>query len=227
MPCTPTNPMNVLVVDVGGSHVKLKVTGNSEPRRFESGRDLTAEACVARVLALVPDWQFDVVSFGYPGQVTEEGPVAEPGNLAAGWVGFDYEGAFNCPVRIVNDAVMQALGGYSGGRMLFLGFGTGLGSALISEHVVVPRELVTLPWYPEGTIAMRVGREGLQRSGHEFWMQDVAAVTQTLRAALQADYVLVGGGNAERVDPLPEGVRRGGNEDAFEGGFRLWEDVVE
>lgn len=219
--------MNVLVVDIGGSNVKMKVSGASQTRRFASGRHLTAQACVTEVLAMVADWRFDVVSLGYPGQVTAEGPAVEPGNLACGWVGFGYEDAFNCPVRIVNDAVMQALGGYSGGRMLFLGLGTGLGSALVSEHVVVPLELGSLPWLPNGTIAESIGREGRKRVGPERWMEDVARATQTLRAALQADYVLLGGGNAKHVDPLPEGVRRGGNGDAFEGGFRLWEDLVE
>ena len=219
--------MNVLVIDIGGSHVKMKVSGAGESRRFPSGRGLTAHDCVARVRAMVADWTYDVVSLGYPGQVTEAGPALEPGNLAAGWVGFDYEQAFGCPVRIVNDAVMQALGGYTGGRMLFLGLGTGLGSALVSEHVVIPLELGTLPWLPTGTVAEWIGRDGLERSGHDRWMRDVAGVTQTLRCALLADYVLLGGGNATRVDPLPEGVRRGGNEDAFEGGFRLWEDFVE
>ena len=219
--------MNVLVVDIGGSNVKMKVSGVSESRRFASGKALTAQACVAEVLAMVADWQFDVVSLGYPGPVTEDGPAVEPGNLAPGWVEFDFESAFNCPIRIVNDAVMQALGGYTGGRMLFLGLGTGLGSALVSEHVVVPLELGTLPWSPYGTIAEWVGREGLERSGRARWLEEVERVTQTLRAALQADYVLLGGGNAKHVEQLPDGVRRGGNEDAFRGGFRLWEDIVE
>lgn len=219
--------MNILVVDVGGSHVKLKLSGNKEERRFESGPDLTADGCVKRVLQTVADWEFDVVSLGYPGRVSEEGPVREPGNLADGWVRFPYEDAFGRPVRIVNDAVMQALGGYAGGRMLFLGLGTGLGSALITEHVIVPLELGNLPWFPSGTIFDWVGREGLERIGREQWMTHVARVTDTLRTALLADYVLIGGGNANRVDPLPAHVRLGGNDDALEGGFRLWEDIVE
>ena len=219
--------MNVLVVDIGGSNVKMSLSGKREARRFTSGKRLTAASCVNRVLAMVADWNFDVVSLGYPGQVTEKGPAVEPGNLAPGWVDYDYEAAFQCPVRIVNDAVMQALGGYTGGRMLFLGLGTGLGSALVSEHVVVPLELGSLPWFPKGTIADWVGRAGLERTGRLRWMRTVTQVTRTLQSALQADYVLLGGGNAKHVRRLGEGVRRGGNDDAFEGGFRLWEDVVE
>ena len=219
--------MNVLVIDIGGSQVKMKVTDVAETRRFESGPELTADACVRRVLEFTHDWSFDAVSVGYPGKVSENGPVAEPGNLAGGWVGFPYEDAFARPVRIVNDAVMQALGGYIGGRMLFLGLGTGLGSALVSEHVVVPLELGTLPWQANGTIADRVGRAAFDTSERGQWLEDVDRVIHTLRNALQADYVLLGGGNAQHVEPLPDGVRRGGNEDAFTGGIRLWEDIVE
>jgi polyphosphate glucokinase len=219
--------MDVLVVDVGGTHVKVIASGAAERRKFDSGPDLTPERLVAGVRDITRDWSYDAVSLGYPGAVDARGPTAEPGNLAPGWVGFDFRRAFGKPLRVVNDAVMQALGGYAGGRMLFLGLGTGLGSSLITEHVVVPLELGCLPYEDGGTIAARVGRQGLKTSGHEEWVRAVARVCKVLRDAFAADYLLLGGGNAKRVEPLPEGVRRGGNDDAFKGGFRLWEHVVE
>jgi polyphosphate glucokinase len=218
--------VDVLVVDVGGSHVKLMATGAREPRRFDSGPELTPEVMVDRVRELTRDWEYEAVSLGYPGAVDASGPTAEPGNLGRGWVGFDYEKAFGTRVRIVNDAVMQALGGYDGGRMLFLGFGTGLGSSLITEHVVIPLELGCLPFGDE-TLAARLGREGLETSGREEWLRTVGEACVTLLEAFAADYVLLGGGNARKVDPLPAGARRGGNDDAFTGGFRLWEQVIE
>jgi polyphosphate glucokinase len=218
--------VDVLVVDVGGSHVKLMATGARESRRFDSGPELTPEVMVDRIRELTRDWEYEAVSLGYPGAVDASGPTAEPGNLGRGWVGFDSEKAFGTPVRIVNDAVMQALGGYDGGRMLFLGFGTGLGSSLITEHVVIPLELGCLP-FGDDTLAARVGREGLKTSGREEWLRTVAEACVTLLEAFAADYVLLGGGNARKVDPLPAGARRGGNDDAFTGGFRLWEQVIE
>jgi polyphosphate glucokinase len=218
--------MDVLVVDVGGSHVKLLATGARESRRFDSGSELTPELMVDRIHELIRDWQYDAVALGYPGAVDANGPTAEPGNLGNGWVGFDYEKAFRKPVRIVNDAVMQALGAYDGGRMLFLGLGTGLGSSLITEHVVIPLELGCLPFAGQ-TIAAHVGREGLEANGPETWSRAVGAICATLREAFAADYVVLGGGNASKVDPLPDGARRGGNDDAFTGGFRLWEQVIE
>lgn len=218
--------MNVLVVDVGGTHVKVMATGAKDRRRFDSGPGLTPAVMVERVRELTRDWRYQAVSLGYPGAVDANGPTAEPGNLGDGWVGFDYEKAFGTPVRIVNDAVMQALGGYDGGRMLFLGLGTGLGSSLITEHVVIPLELGCLP-FGNDTLAARVGRQGLEANGREEWSREVAEVCVTLREAFAADYVLLGGGNAGKVDPLPEGARRGGNDDAFTGGIRLWEQVVE
>ena len=219
--------MDVLVIDIGGSHVKMRASGTTEKRRFPSGPELTPHAFVARVAEETRGWSYGVVSLGYPGAVNADGPVAEPGNLGGGWVGFNFAGAFGKPVRIVNDAVMQALGGYDGGRMLFLGLGTGLGSALITEHVVVPLELGSLPFANGDTMADRLGREGLQRSGKTAWIKDVGEVTSVLIEALVADYVVLGGGNARKVDPLPPGARRGSNEDAFAGGFRLWEETVE
>jgi polyphosphate glucokinase len=219
--------MDVLVIDVGGSHVKLLVTGAREPRRFNSDRSLTPDALVEGVRAMTADWRFNVISLGVPGLVRTNGLVAEPGNLGIGWVGFDFAAAFRTRVRVVNDAVMQALGAYGGGRMLFLGLGTGLGSALVTEHVVIPLELGNLPWRTGGTIADRVGRRALEQHGHECWMRDVHDMTSVLREAFAAEYVVLGGGNAKQVDPLPSAARRGGNDDAFTGGFRLWEEVVE
>lgn len=219
--------MNVLVIDVGGSHVKIRASGAPDVHRFVSGAQLTPEALVGRVRDATRDWHYDVISLGFPGAVSAHGPRAEPGNLGDGWIGVDFEQAFGRPVRVVNDAVMQALGAYDGGRMLFLGLGTGLGSALVTEHVVVPLELGNLPFGSGETMAGRLGRQGLEANGQARWLQDIDEVTRVLRDAFSSDYVVLGGGNAEQVDPLPQGTRRGGNEDAFTGGFRLWEETVE
>jgi polyphosphate glucokinase len=218
--------VNVLVIDIGGTRVKLLATDAAEARQFESGKHLTPDAMAARVLAITADWHFDVIALGYPGAVGPNGPLAEPGNLANGWLGFDFDAAFSRPVRIVNDAVLQALGGYDGGRMLFLGLGTGLGSALVSERVVIPLELGRLP-YDRDNVGDRLGRRGRAIFGQTAWLEAVHRVTDACRQAFMADYVVLGGGNAEHVDPLPDGVRRGGNDDAFRGGFRLWEERVE
>ena len=219
--------MNVLVIDVGGSNVKMRVSGASETRKFRSDPALTPEALVAGVQEMTADWQSEVISLGYPGLVARQAPEAEPGNLGNGWIGFDFSTAFGKPVRLVNDAVMQALGAYDGGRMLFLGLGTGLGSTLVTEHVVVPLELGNLPFRSTATMAECLGRQGRKKNGDAQWTEDVHRATSALLLAFAADYVVLGGGNAERVDPLPERTRRGGNEDAFTGGFRLWEEVVE
>ena len=218
--------MKVLVVDVGGSHVKFSSTGADEPRRFDSGPHLTPDDLVARVRRGTSEWEYDVVSIGIPATFEAGGLADEPGNLGDGWVDFDFEAAFGKPVRIVNDAVMQALGGYEGGRMLFLGLGTGLGSALVTEHVVVPMELGNLP-SDGGLLGERIGKKGRQALGHEAWLALVTRTVGALRSALLADYTLLGGGNAQFVDPLPPETRRGGNDDAFRGGFRLWEEMVE
>ncbi len=218
--------MDVLVVDVGGTRVKTS-TATSEPRHFESDADLTPDRLVERVLALTRDWSFDAVSIGYPGAVDAKGPTADPGNLGSGWVGFDFASSFGKPVRIANDAVMQALGAYDGGRMLFLGLGTGLGSALVAEHVVVPLELGSLSWSAGRTLFETVGRKGLEELGGDAWLKAVHAMTESLGAAFAADYVVIGGGNADRVNPLPPGARRGGNHDALVGGVRLWEELIE
>jgi polyphosphate glucokinase len=220
--------MDVLVIDVGGTHVKLCLSPEAENgRRFDSGTDLTPHALVDKVATLTRDWRFDVISIGFPGVVGRNEPEAEPGKLGNGWVGFDFERAFGKPVRLVNDAVMQALGAYDGGRMIFLGLGTGLGSSLITEHVVVPLELGDLPFRDGETMAQRLSREGLQKNGITQWVDDVHEVCAVLKRAIVADYVVLGGGNAKRVDPLPDNARRGGNKDACVGGFRLWEEFVE
>ena len=219
--------MKVLVVDVGGSSVKLALGDQSAKTEFESDPRLTPERLVAESRRVTEGWKFDVISLGYPGLVYATRPSADPGNLGHGWVGFDFEKAFGCSVRVVNDAALQALGGYEGGRMLFLGVGTGLGSALIAEKVVIALELGSLR-HPSGKmLADRLGKRGLSAHGVSVWQQDVVEWTGILREAFAADYVLLGGGNAELVNPLPEDVRRGGNDDAVAGGVRLWEDIVE
>lgn len=219
--------MDVLVIDVGGSHVKLCLSRIREYRRFDSGAGLTPQAMVDQVVELTHGWAYDVISIGFPGVVDRNEPEAEPGNLGNGWIGFDFERAFGKPVRLVNDAVMQALGAYDGGRMVFLGLGTGLGSALITEHVVVPLELGNLPLCEGDTMADRLSRRGFEVNGLSRWIEDVHAACAIVRDAFAADYLVLGGGNARKVDPLPEAVRRGGNRDACEGGIRLWEELVE
>jgi len=218
--------VKVLVIDVGGSHVKMLATGQPQRRRFDSHAALTPDELVREVLKRCGDWDFDVVSLGYPGAAGPDGPTAEPGNLGRGWVGFDFARAFGRPVRVVNDAAMQALGGYAGGRMLFLGLGTGVGSAFVAERVVVPLELGCLRYDGEDLFHL-LGKHGLERRGVRAWSRTAGEVITMLRQSFAADYVLLGGGHEKFVDPLPEGTRRGGNGDAFTGGFRLWEEWVE
>jgi polyphosphate glucokinase len=212
----------VLAVDVGGSHVKALRSGESERRRFDSGPDLTAREMVEGTLRIAEGWTFDRVSVGIPAPVRGGKPIAEPVNLGDGWVGFDYEGAFGVPTKIVNDAVMQAIGSYEGGRMLFLGLGTGLGSALIVEGVVEPLELGHLP-YRKKTFEDYVSARALERKGKKKWRQTVFDVVNRLAAATEPDYIVIGGGGAYELDELPPNSRRGDNEQAFEGGFRLWD----
>ena len=219
--------MRVLVVDVGGSTIKLGASGVDERKRLASGRHLTPQQLVDRVTAAVRDWRYDVISLGVPGAVGHHGPREDPGNLAEGWVGFDFHSAFGKPVRVVNDAVMQALGAYDGGRMLFLGLGTGLGSAIVADHVVIPLELGNLCTDSGESLGDRLGRRGLEAIGLEAWRREIRDRTVTLAAAFLADYVVLGGGNAKKAGPLPPRVRRGGNHDALTGGFRLWEETVE
>ncbi len=216
--------MNVLVVDIGGTHVKILATGQTEPREFPSGPTLTAEKMVSGVKELAGDWKYDAVSIGYPGPVLHHRLVAEPHNLGSGWVGFDFQAAFGCPVKIMNDAAMQALGSYQGGKMLFLGLGTGLGSTLIVDGIVEPMELAHLP-YRESTYEDYVGIRGLDRLGEKKWQQAVADVVGYLSTALEAEDVVLGGGNVKKLKELPPGCRAGDNANAFLGGFRLWEDA--
>lgn len=211
----------ILVVDVGGSHVKILATGRREPRKFVSGPTMTPRQMVAGVEKLARGWKYDVVSIGYPGPVLHGRPVAEPHNLGRGWVRFDYRAAFGRPVRIINDAAMQALGGYKGGKMLFLGLGTGLGSALIADGVVEPMELGHLP-YKKGTYEDYVGQRGLDKRGKKKWRRHVADVVAGFVAALEPDDVVLGGGNVTKLKELPDGCRAGDNANAFVGGFRLW-----
>jgi polyphosphate glucokinase len=207
--------------------VKLLVSGSTEPRRFESGKQLTPDELVRQVKDLTRDWHYHAISIGYPGSTGPNGPTGEAGNLGTGWVGYDFAAAFDRPVRIVNDAAMQALGGYSGGRMLFLGLGTGLGSALIADRVIISLELGCLGYGPSETMADRLGKDGLARYGRASWIRAVREVSLVLQRAFAADYIVLGGGNAPLVEPLPPGASRGDNEDAFAGGFRLWEEDVE
>ncbi|MFL5942570.1 MAG: ROK family protein [Gaiellaceae bacterium] len=212
----------VLAVDVGGSHVKALTSKESERRRFESGPSLTAEQMVAGVLEAVDGWAWDVVSVGIPAPVRGGKVVAEPVNLGEGWVAFDYERAFGKPTKLVNDAVMQAVGSYEGGRMLFLGFGTGLGSTLIADGVIEPLELGHLP-FRKKTFEDYVGERGLEKLGKKKWRKAVFETVERLTAAMQPDEVVLGGGGIDELDELPPGCRRGANENAFVGGFRLWD----
>jgi hypothetical protein len=222
----PSPPASILSVDVGGSRFKVLATGESEPRRRESGPALTPQAMVAAVQELTADWRYEAVSIGYPGQVGEHGPRSEPGNLGPGWVGFDFAAAFGKPVRIINDAAMQALGSYDGGRMLFLGLGTGLGSTLIADKVIVPLELGQLQ-HRGGLLGDVLGRSGMRKLGKKKWRRAIDLVVPSLMAALLVDYVVIGGGNAKQVKNPPAGSRLSNNLTAFRGGFRLWhvEDV--
>ena len=212
----------VLAVDVGGSHVKALTSKESERRRFVSGPSLTAEEMAAGVLQAVDGWEWDVVSIGIPAPVRGDRVLSEPVNLGKGWVDFDYEKAFGKPTRIANDAAMQAVGSYQGGRMLFLGLGTGLGSALVANGLVEPLELGHLP-FREKTFEDYVGERALERKGRKKWKKAVFETVERLRAALEPDEVVLGGGGVGELDELPPGCRRGANENAFLGGFRLWD----
>lgn len=211
-----------MVVDVGGTSVKILATGQSQHRSFPSGPTLTPGQMVSETKKLSKDWRYEVVSMGYPGPVLHGQPIAEPHNLGSGWVGFDFRAAFGCPVKIINDAAMQALGSYKSGKMLFLGLGTGLGSAMILNGIVEPMELGHLP-YKKGIYEDYVGRRGLERYGKKKWRRHVADVVARLIAALQPDDTVIGGGNIKKLDSLPPGSRAGSNDNAFSGGFRLWE----
>jgi polyphosphate glucokinase len=216
----------VLAIDIGGSHVKTRLSGRREMRQFESGPTLTPRRMVAKVLALNGDLKYDVISIGYPGVVVHGKIITEPFNLGRGWVGFDFRKAFGRPAHIMNDAAMQAIGSYEGGRMLFLGLGTGLGSALIVYDVVAPMELAHLPYKRGSTYEDYVGDRGRRRLGPKKWRKVVAEIVEQLRKALEADYVVLGGGNARKLKKLPKNVRLGNNDFAFVGGFRVWHSAT-
>ena len=214
--------MRVLVLDIGGTHVKVYRTGGLAPVRIDSGRAMTPKKLVQAVQEATHGWKYDVVSIGYPGPVVHGTPLRDPLHLGKGWVGFDFQKAFGRPVKVVNDAAMQALGSYRGGRMLFLGLGTGLGSALIVDGLLEPMELAHLPYKHGKTFEDYVGTAALKRLGEKKWTRNVYDVVARLKDALQADYVVLGGGNAKRVTPFPAGTFRGENECAREGGLRMW-----
>jgi len=218
----PKSP-KVLVIDVGGTNIKLLATGQTEPLKIPSGPTLTPNNMVRVVKKAVDDWEFECISLGYPGPIINGHPLREPHNLGPGWVGFNFTKAFGCPVKMINDAAMQALGSYEGGRMLFLGLGTGLGSAMIVDGVLEPMELAHLIYRHGKTYEDYLGLRGLERLGKKKWRQHVAKVAKTLKASLEADYVVLGGGNNKKLKELPPGTRLGSNEHAFLGGFRLWE----
>ena len=213
--------MRVMVVDVGGTHVKVLATGQKAPRQFPSGPTLTAEQMVDGVQTVGAEWRYDAVSIGYPGPVLHGRPVAEPRHLGPGWVGFDYRAAFGRPVKIVNDAAMQALGSYRGGKLLFLGLGTGLGSTMIVDGIIEPMELGHLP-YRDGTFEQYVGVRALQAHGLAQWRRDVEDVVARFIAALEPEDVVLGGGNVHQLETLPAGCRAGDNANAFVGGELLW-----
>ncbi len=214
--------MKVLVIDIGGSHVKFKVWGQRARVKFESGKKLTPQKLVREVLAVASEWDYDVVSIGYPGPVIHGRPADEPPNLGRGWVRFNFEKHFRKPIKIINDAAMQALGSYKGGRMLFLGLGTGLGSALILDDIIVPLDLGDLAYNKDKTLAEVLGKAGLKDSGRTVWEKSLHRVADHLASAFRADYLVIGGGNAKHLKNLPARARRGSNDKAFAGGARLW-----
>ena len=216
--------MKIMVIDIGGTYVKILATGHKERLRIPSGPKMTPKKMVEAIKKATRGWEYSAISIGYPGVVIHGRPVHEPHNLGRGWVGFDFRKAFRVPVRIINDAAMQALGGYKGGRMLFLGLGTGLGSALIVDGIVEPLELAHLPYKNGKTYEDYLGVAGLKRLGKKKWRHHVNDVVKRLKAALQAEYVIVGGGNARLMNKLPKGTCLGDNRRAFVGGFRLWKE---
>jgi predicted NBD/HSP70 family sugar kinase len=214
---------NVLVIDVGGTHVKVGSTDHQDLVKIESGPTMTPTMMVDAVKKAADGWKYDAVAIGYPGPVLHGSPVAEPHNLGMGWVGFDFKQAFDKPVKLVNDAAMQALGSYEGGRMLFLGLGTGLGSAMVVDGMLEPMELAHLPYKKGRTYEDYVGLRGLERLGKKKWARHVFDVAEKLKVALEADYVVLGGGNVKHLKDLPPGARLGENANALKGGIRLFQ----
>src|SRR6202041_567317 len=212
----------VLVIDVGGTNVKLLATGQKEARKYPSGPTMTPPKMVGLVKKAVADWKYDCISLGYPGPIIIGHPLREPHNLGRGWVGFNFQKAFGCPVKILNDAAMQAIGSYKGRRMLFLGLGTGLGSAMIVEGILQPMELAHLAYKNGKSYEDYLGLRGLERMGKKKWRRYVGKITKKLKIALDADYVVLGGGNCKKLKELPAGAQLGNNENAFIGGFRIW-----
>jgi glucokinase len=215
--------VKTLVIDIGGTNVKLLVTGRRVPVKIDSGPTLTPAAMLRAVREATADWEYDRVSIGYPGPVRDNRPTADPWNLGAGWVGFDFEKALGKPVRVVNDAAMQALGSYEGGNMLFLGLGTGLGTTMIRDGMIIPLELAHLPYRKGKTYEELLGDKAYKSLGKRVWRKHVVRVIELFTAALLVDYVVLGGGNARHMKTLPSHVRLGTNANAFKGGFRLWE----
>lgn len=213
----------ILAIDVGGTHVKVLATGQPEELKIPSGPKMTARQMVRDVKRATKDWKYERVSIGYPGPVVHGRPLREPYNLGGGWVGFNFEKAFGHPVKVINDAAMQALGSYQGGRMLFLGLGSGLGSAMIVDGILEPMELAHLPYKNGKTYEDYVGIRGLKRLGEKKWQRHVTDVVNRLKDAVEADYVVLGGGNAKQIKKLPPDTRFGDNRNAFVGGARLWE----
>ena len=215
--------MKILVIDIGGTHVKLMLSGEPGRRKFNSGPKLTPKQMVQETLAMTADWTYDAVSIGFPAPVRDGKPIAEPHHLAPGWVGLKFDKYFKKPVKIINDAALQALGGYNGGRMLFLGLGTGLGSAMILHDSIIPLELCGLKYSRRYTIEDMLGKEGLARLGAKRWERTVSEVTAILKKAFLADDIVIGGGNAKSLKKPPAGTRLGDNSHALIGGERLWD----
>ncbi|HEX3865882.1 MAG TPA: ROK family protein [Gemmatimonadaceae bacterium] len=216
--------MKILVIDVGGTHVKVLASGHQTPIKIPSGARMTPRAMVKAVIDATAEWTFDAISIGYPGPVVAGRPARDPWNLGRGWVGFDFKKAFKRPVRIINDAAMQALGSYEGGSMLFLGLGTGLGSAMVRDGDLIPLELAHLPYRKGKTYEEYLGEAGYLRLGRRAWQRHVAHVTALFTAAFVVDYIVLGGGNSRHLHKMPPGARLGSNSNAFKGGYRLWRD---
>ena len=221
-----TEELVVLAIDLGGSHVKMRLSSGGERRAAVSGPTMSAKEMVQTVKDLTSDWRYDVIGMGYPGPVSNNRPAMEPHNLGSGWQDFDFSAGFGKPVKLVNDAVMQAIGNYKDGNMLFLGLGTGLGSAMIANHVCLPMELAHLPYKKRGTFEDFIGERGLEKYGKKKWRQSVEEIVERLGAARLPHEIVIGGGNAEKLKELPSACRIGGNENAFLGGFRLWTDAT-